>query len=62
MGEHPLLDDNDDSVGFYGKSAVVGGDGSLAADTFLGDNGRKLRHQQSALKALEMANRELKLE
>lgn len=61
MGEHPLLDDNDERVGFYGESAVVGGDGSLAADAFLGDDGRRLRRQGSALKALEMAHREPKL-
>jgi hypothetical protein len=62
LGEHPLLDDNGDGVGHHGKDPVVEGDGTLAANIFLGNNGKKLRHSLSALQRLTNMNQNLELE
>jgi hypothetical protein len=62
LQEHPLLDDNGDGVGHFGQDRVVEGDGELAAKTWLGDQGRPLRHTAAALQALAEANASLKLE
>lgn len=61
LGENPLLDDNGDGKGHYGKDKVVDGDGELAAKRFLGDEGRKLEYKASALRALKKLNRKLSL-
>ena len=60
--EHSLLDDNGDGLGHFGKDPVVRGDGELAAKTWLGDGGRKLRYSAAAIKALAESNEQLKLE
>jgi hypothetical protein len=62
LREHPLLDDNGDGIGHFGQAHVVGGDGKLAAETFLGNEGRKLEYGETALRALQAANTSLKLE
>ncbi len=62
LREHPLLDDNGDGTGHFGKDKTVKGDGELAARTFLGDEGRKLSYDESALTALGKANQALELE
>ena len=59
--EHPLLDDNGDGVGHFGKAAVVGGDGKLAARRFLGDQGHKLVFQVAAVEKLRRLNTRLVL-
>jgi hypothetical protein len=62
LREHPLLDDNGDGVGHFGKDPVVEGDGSLAAGTFLGDGGKELRYEESTLETVRQANRRLTLD
>ena len=62
LGEHPLLDDNGDGIGHFGKALVVEGDGALASKTYLGADGGKLRYDAQALSALKQANKKLKLE
>jgi hypothetical protein len=54
--EHPLLDDNGDGVGHFGKAAVVDGDGGLAAKRFLGDEGRRLIISPEAVEKLRRLN------
>jgi hypothetical protein len=61
LQEHPLLDDNGDGVGHFGKTDVVGGDGALAARRFLGDEGRKLSFSPAALQRLARLNAGLSL-
>jgi hypothetical protein len=62
LREHPLLDDNGDSVGHMGKEPVVDGDGKLAAERFLGHQGKKLSFSAEAIEKLKKLNAELKLE
>ena len=54
--EHPLLDDNGDGVGHFGKANPAGGDGQLAAKRFLGDKGRKLVTSTEAVEKLRRLN------
>lgn len=56
LKEHPLLDDNGDGVGHFGKAPVVDGDGALAARRFMGDEGRKLNFPASAIQKLKDLN------
>jgi hypothetical protein len=62
LQEHPLLDDNGDGVGHHGKDPLVEGDGTLAANTFLGNNGKKLQYSRAALQRLANENQNLELE
>lgn len=55
LKEHPLLDDNGDGVGHFG-GLPSGGDGSLAKKRFLGDQGRPLQFEESAIEQLRQAN------
>lgn len=61
MGEHPLLDDNGDGVGHFGKAPVVGNDGALAASRYLGDNGYRLHAAGAEVHALAQENARLRL-
>ena len=60
-GEHPLLDDNGDGVGHFGKAAVVGGDGASAAQRYLGDQGYQLVFSSAAIQKLRELNVQLLL-
>lgn len=62
LDEHPLLDDNGDGKGHFGKEPLVEGDGDLASRTYLGAEGRTLKYKDSALKSLARINRKLKLD
>lgn len=59
--EHPLLDDNGDGVGHFGRGTLVGGDGKLAAQRFLGAEGRKLAFSAGAIEKLRELNAPLSL-
>jgi hypothetical protein len=62
LQEHPLLDDNGDGVGHHGKDPLIEADGTLAANTFLGNNGKKLQYSRAALQRLANENQSLELE
>ena len=55
LKEHPSLDDNGDGVGHFG-GLPSGGDGSAAKKRFLGDQGRSLQFEESAIEQLRQAN------
>ena len=55
LREHPLLDDNGDGVGHFG-GLPLGGDGSAARKRFLGDQGRPLQFEESAIEQLRQSN------
>jgi hypothetical protein len=56
LKEHPLLDDNGDGVGHFGKDPVVDGDGALAARRFLGNEGYRLDFSPQAIQKLKDLN------
>lgn len=57
LEEHPLIDDNADGVGSYvAEEETVGGDGRLAAERFLGDDGEPLQFSANAVKRLREQN------
>lgn len=62
LREHPLLDDNGDGVGHFGKDDEVDGDGKLAADRYLGAGGKPLQFSAAALQRLKEVNARLILE
>lgn len=62
LKEHPLLDDNGDSIGHMGKEPVVEGDGKAAAERFLGHQGKKLSFSAASIEKLKKQNASLKLE
>lgn len=62
LREHPQLEDNGDGVGHFGKEDVVEGDGKLAAERFLGDNGKPLNFSPAAIQKLKDLNANLKLD
>ncbi len=60
--EHPLLDDDGDGVGHFGTEDVVGGDGKLAAQRSLGNEGRPLQFSATAIDNLAQLNTKLNLD
>ncbi|MFH1226697.1 MAG: hypothetical protein V1701_02185 [Planctomycetota bacterium] len=62
LKEHPLLDDNGDGAGHFGREPVVDGDGAVAAKRFLGDEGRKISCDNAVINEIKNLNKDLSLD